>query len=132
MEPLFLPEDEESLLPKELHAWSGNHGLNGVDHVGTDTDADGGLESSNRSTNNGGDSSENKERHQLRQSPPTSQQQQQQQHLPYDRHSVHVVTQYYVPEDPHRAREVCGVRRVRHSVRYQYVVSKNNIEYLFR
>ena len=28
------------------------------------------------------------------------------QQLPYDRHSVHVVTQYYVPGDPQRAREV--------------------------
>ncbi|CAB1106838.1 unnamed protein product [Ectocarpus sp. CCAP 1310/34] len=60
MEPLFSPEDEKSLLPRELH------------------------------TN------------------------QQEHHRPYDRHSVHMITQYYVPEDPHRAREidVCLLRNV--------------------
>lgn len=102
MEPLFLPEDEESLLPKELHAWSGNHDLNGNLHV---DDAVAG-ETSNRSTNGGGDISEINARHQL----------QQQRQLLYDLHSVHVVTQYYVPKDPQRAREVCGVQRLRLSV----------------
>lgn len=52
MEPLFSPEDEKSLLPRELHT------------------------------------------------------KYQAYHRPYGRHSVHMITQYYVPEDPHRAREV--------------------------
>lgn len=52
MELLFSPEDEKSLLPRELHTKHQEH------------------------------------------------------HQPYDRHSVHMITQYYVPDDPRRAREV--------------------------
>ncbi|CAM9959572.1 unnamed protein product [Ectocarpus sp. 12 AP-2014] len=38
----------------------------------------------------------------------------QEHHRPYDRHSVHMITQYYVPDDPRRAREidVCLLRNV--------------------
>ncbi|CAM9749410.1 unnamed protein product, partial [Ectocarpus sp. 6 AP-2014] len=64
MEPLFSPEDEKSLLPRELHTKHQEH------------------------------------------------------HRPYDRHSVHMITQYYVPEDPHRAREinVCLLRNIQNPI----------------
>lgn len=98
IEPLFFPEDEEALLPKELHMplpsrEYGSHPTSHNERRGQNGDAPG-----NHNTNIGGDSGGRAEE--------TKHQRQQQ--LPYDRHSVHVVTQYYVPDDPRRAREVCA------------------------
>lgn len=119
MEPLFFPEDEAALLPPELHVPSREkrspprshderRGQSAANVSGRGSDAGHEHETSSRSTiggdgDDGGRAEEGKRRRQ--------------QQLAYDRHSVHVVTQYYIPEDPRRAREVgvCGVLSGRRS-----------------
>lgn len=100
MEPLFLPEDEQSLLPQELHpavrdlsaTTNLGTGLGGrnTQELGQDKDKPIG---GGGAGDHGGEE-EFKRRGQVRGK------------LEYDRHSVHVVTQYYVPDDHRRAREV--------------------------
>lgn len=109
IEPLFFPEDEAALLPRELHAPSRDYGSRSTFHKerrghNSATSFPGVGKAAGYGTNGGGGGRADGGKHQR--------QQQQQQQLPYDRHSVHVVTQYYIPEDPHRAREVgsCGTR----------------------
>eukprot|EP00903_Cladosiphon_okamuranus_P014127 g13129.t1 len=105
MEPLFFPEDEQSLLPQELHAPQNDfvsivgqqtarggrrtEGLvEGEDKPGGGVYGDGGGRGSE------GDVEIEQERQRRGKVPP------------YDHHSVHVVTQYYIPDDPSRAREI--------------------------
>ena len=108
MEPLVLFDDTESVVSNEQPSSSRIYGRitfslgNGhLDRNGrVDADYSGKREPSSRRPEVGVASSEKNRHHH---SQPWQQ-------LPYDRHSVHVVTQYYVPGDQQRAREViwCG------------------------
>ena len=104
MEPLFFPEDEQSLLPQELHPRqndlalatdleTGRDGRNAEGFGADENKPTGGGDGSGRSR--GGGSEEEIKHDRKRRGK-----------APYDRHSVHVVTQYYIPDDPSRAREV--------------------------
>ena len=104
MEPLVFRDNGKFVVQKGGYAssrgygWDATSGHGHLDrsdcgHVDTSTE----HEPSSGRPNSDGDASaegsEHRQGHQLRQ-------------LPYDHHSVHLVTQYYVPEDPRRAREV--------------------------
>lgn len=118
MEPLFFPEDEAALLPPELRVPSRDYRSTPTSHDqrrdqsaaehpgrGNDSDTSHEYEAPSHGTigGGGGGGGSGRAEERKRERP--------QQQLPYDRHSVHVVTQYYIPEDSRRAREVgvCGV-----------------------
>lgn len=103
MEPLFFPEDEQALLPQELHPTPNGIGSISITNLetgrrGSNTEGLGGDKPTGGGDGGGRGGEEKgfgiKRKHQRRGN------------FPYDRHSLHVVTQYYMPGDPSRAREV--------------------------
>lgn len=104
MEPLFFPEDEQSLLPHELHPAqedfdsTSNPEAGRVEQYneGSGEDKDRPIGGGGGGDHGGGSGGQDEIQHHG----------QRRGKLEYDRHSVHVVTQYYIPDDPSRAREV--------------------------
>lgn len=124
MEPIFFPGDERVLLPPELHlppkSMDSTSNLEArrrqrdAKVAGEDKDVpSAGVDGGGSGVGGGGGEQEIERRGERRGK------------LPYDRHSLHVVTQYYIPDDPSRAREVGGhhIRRiwdhVMHDVRHE-------------
>lgn len=109
MEPLFFPEDEQYLLPQELHPPTKDLGsIADLDletgRRGWNTSGAGEGEDKDKPAgggDGGGGGDDEEEEIEIE-----HQRQRREEALPYDRHSVHVVTQYYIPDDPSRAREV--------------------------
>ena len=100
MEPLFLPEDELFLLPKELHPPIEDFGLTTSLETGRGGRNTKDSEQGKDKPIGGGDTVGRGSEEEI------GRQVQRRGKLQYDRHSVHVVTQYYVPENLVRAREV--------------------------
>lgn len=105
MEPPFSLQDERALLPPELHTPA--HSLETPPGPGTPADslhrlepqAKDIVENLSSAREGEGEVEESRRvsgRHHYRRQPTEE----------YDRHSVHVVTQYYAPADTRRAREV--------------------------
>lgn len=107
IEPLFYPEDEQSLLPQELHPPRRDLGsMTNLETGRHRRSMEGFGQEEPTGGRGGGDGEEEDSDCDI-----TCQHQEQEKLLLYDRHSVfHVVTQYYTPEDPSRAREVRAIK----------------------
>lgn len=105
MEPLLFPEDEQSLLPQELYP--AQYGLDSTADLqtGRGERSTEGLAEGEATPTGGGDSGDGGGRGGEEQIE-IGRERQRRGIVPYDSHSVHVVTQYYIPDDPSRAREV--------------------------